>query len=376
MKKIRVLLCSLLPIGLLERYILKQFLVAAVLCLFAATAVFIVFEAFERMRIYVKYGASFVQILAYLMYKIPFIIHLMLPVAVLIATLLSIGRLSQLSEITAMRACGASVLSLARPIILASTLITALMYLSGETIVPWATQRGEDLYHIDIKKKDVSGTFSRSNFWYREDKTFYNIGFYDSSNATLQGISIFEVDDAFHIRKRTDAIEAKWSEHPLVRWTMNSAIETGITQDGTFSVERHKKLPLVIKETPKDFYNMRRAPETMSYKTLSRYVKKLKAEGVAVTGYLVDLAAKRSFPFVNIIVAIVAFPFALIPARSGNLSLSFLAGVSIGLGYYVVHAVCTSLGTAELIPVLPAAWSANILLGCIGGFLISGAEFK
>ena len=105
-------------------------------------------------------------------------------------------------------------------------------------------------------------------------------------------------------------------------------------------------------------------------------MKKLKKEGISVTKYYVDLAAKISFPFINLIVVLIAFPFALISARSGNITKSFIVGISVGFLYYVVHAFSTSLGSAELIPVVPAAWAANILLGCAGGYFLSGMEYK
>jgi lipopolysaccharide export system permease protein len=114
----------------------------------------------------------------------------------------------------------------------------------------------------------------------------------------------------------------------------------------------------------------------MSYAELKKYTNKLREEGVAATNYLVDLAAKTSFPLINFIVVLVAFPLALTPARSGSLTLSIVSGVCIGFGYYVIHALSLSLGNAELIPVTAAAWTANILLGSFGAYLMASAEYK
>ena len=108
--------------------------------------------------------------------------------------------------------------------------------------------------------------------------------------------------------------------------------------------------------------------------SFKKSIEKLRGEGVSVTSYLVDLAAKLAFPFVNFIVVVIAIPFALIPARSGNLTMSFVAGVSIGFGYYIVHALSISLGKAELLPIVACAWTANVLLGSLGGYLLAGAE--
>ncbi len=361
--------------SVLDLYLIRQFLGVLFLCLFAATSLFLVFELFEKMRVFMGHQSTFVQALAYLLLKVPLIIHLMTPVAVLVAALLSVGRLSQLSEITAMRACGASILSLARPLLMAGALVAVLMFIAGETVVPWATRRSEEIYHLDIKKKDIKGNFSRTNFWYRENNKFYSIGYYDSRRKMLTGISTFEMDNNFGLQKRIDANEVTWSANPLIGWSMKNVVEILPHGEGNFEVSSFYRAPLMLNKSPSDF-NMERSPETLSYQDLKAYLSKLSQEGVPVTKYLVDLAAKISFPLVNIIVVLVAFPFALIPARSGNLSASFVAGVSIGFGYYVVHAVSMSLGAAELLPVVLSAWTANIILGIIGGYLLAGAEYS
>ncbi|MFN8392590.1 MAG: LPS export ABC transporter permease LptG [Bdellovibrionota bacterium] len=362
--------------AVLQMYLLKNFLTVLFVCLLASISLFLVFELFERINVFIKEGASATLIFSYLFYKVPLIAQLMMPIAVLIATLLSVGRLSQLSEITAMRACGISIFFLARPLIGAGIVISLLMFISGETIVPAATQKVEEIYHLDIKKKVEKGTFSKSNFWYRKGRSFFNIGLYDSRTATLKGISVYELDKNFKLLRRTDAREAVWGGNPAIGWTMSDVVEIATNKKGGFDSSVFNKAPLVIDEQPRDFYNMERSAEGMSYRDLKRYTEKLKSEGVLVTNYLVALAAKLSFPLINLIVVLIAFPFALIPARSGSLTTSFVAGVMIGFGYYVVHALSMSLANGELIPIECGAWTANILFACIGGYLMCGAETK
>ncbi|MCB0360159.1 MAG: LptF/LptG family permease, partial [Bdellovibrionales bacterium] len=102
---------------LLHRYVLSQFLLTLVVCLLAATTLFLVFDFFERLNTFFKEEASILEALSYSLYKIPFIVHVMTPVAVLVSTLISVGRLSQNSELTAMRACGVSIFWIAEPLL-------------------------------------------------------------------------------------------------------------------------------------------------------------------------------------------------------------------------------------------------------------------
>jgi len=358
-----------------HRYILGQFLVTFTLCVLASTSLFLVFDFFERMRVFFREDSSPIQAITYILFKIPLIVHFMTPVAVLIATLLSIGKLSQNSEITAMRACGISIFWLAKPLLAAGLAISMLMFIAGETVVPWASSRVEEIYHFDIRKKVEKGAFSRTDFWYRSSNQFYNVGMYDSRIQTLFDISIFELSPSFQLLRKIDAQKAVW-EKPEIGWTMQNVIETTFDEKGDVRSNSFRELPLVITEQPRDFSLFKRGPETMSYTELNTYIKKLRNEGVPVTNYLVDLSSKISFPFVNVIVVLIALPFALFPARSGKITKSFVAGVSVGFGYYIVHAFSTALGAAELIPIVPSAWTANVLLGSIGGYLIAGAEHQ
>lgn len=359
-------------IPLLYRYLLRHFLLSFAGSLAAFVSLFVVFDFFERLRVFMKEGSTIIQALSYVVFKVPQVVHLMVPVAVLVGTLISIGKLSQLSEITAMRASGASVGWLVRPLILTGLLISIFHFIAAETVVPWANESLEQLYNLDIKKKDETGRLSREHFWYRKDNSFYSIGFYDSKDATLAEISKFEFDNFFRLTKRTDAESAQWVSN-RVGWSMRGITETKF--EPTLKIESFKRLPLVIDEKPADFYSMQREPEEMSSQELSRYIDKLRSEGVPVTKYLVELAAKFAFPLVNMIAVLLAFPFALKPSRSGKMTASFIAGIGLGFAYHFVHATCVSLGGAGVIPVLAAAWSADVIFLCVGLYLVGGAEY-
>jgi lipopolysaccharide export system permease protein len=365
---------NFLASNILQRYVLNSFITSLGLCLLGATSLFMIFDFFERFRVFIREDADVIQVLSYLIFKLPLIVHLMMPVALLIATLISIGRLSQHSEITAMRACGVSLFWLSRPLIVVGLLMSLLMFIAGETIVPWSSQRVEEIYHFDIRKKIERGALSRANFWFRSGNAFYNIGFYDSRSSTLHGLSIYEFTDEFKLLRRIDSSEVIWNG-PSIGWTMHNASETLFVPEGETLITSFNTLPLAIEDTPADFLQHERRPETLSYNALKAYAEKLRAEGVPISNYLVQLESKIAFPFVNVIVILIGFPFALVSARSGTMTRSFVFGVATGFGYYFIHAFSTALGSAELIPIIPSAWAANILLGSIGGYLMSGAEY-
>lgn len=360
-------------ISILHRYLIKQFLSALLLALSASTALFLVFDLFERLKTFLREDATIFQVISYMAFKVPLILTLMTPIAVMVAVLVTVGRMSQLSEITAMRACGASIIWLVVPLFLTGLIISALVFLGSETVVPWAERKVNEIYVIDVKKHLEKGVLSRGDFWYRTKNRFFKVALYDSRNKSLNGITIFEMDKDFRLARRFDADVAQW-QGPIVGWVMDNVTEIATDSAGSYSSSHYSHLPLVIDEKPADFYNMKLEPETMSSHDLRHYIRKLRADGVPTTQWQVRLASKISFPLLSAVVVLLVFPFALIPARSGRMTASFVIALSIGFGYYFIHAIASSLGTAELIPVYSAAWTANVFMLCIGGWFLIEAE--
>jgi len=359
-------------VSIIHRYILKQFLRNFGICLLAFSMLFLMVDFFDRIDNVLSEGAPFGLIFSYFLFKIPLIISLMLPLAMLVSTLLTIGLLSKNSELTAMRASGLTVFWIARPIFISALLLSLFALLLNETIVPDSQRRVREIYNLDIRQRDARGAYSQTDFWWRSQDTLYSVGIFDSRTNTLHDFSKFKIDETFQILERVDAPQVTWVD-PILGWTMNNVVTYRFLPEETV-VNRFNSLPLPISETPADFFDTERDPFTMSYGQLDRFIGKQMETGVSVSGYLADLYAKISFPFVVFIVTLVALPFALRPARSGSLAVSFLAGLIIGFSYYAVHSFSVSMGRAELWNPLLAAWMANIVMGFVGLILNLGAE--
>ena len=82
---------------------------------------------------YVSQGISFLTFLKFTLYILPIILTFTVPWAVMVAVMLVFGRMSADSEITAMRACGVSILQIVSPILIITFLLTLLcLYLQVE----------------------------------------------------------------------------------------------------------------------------------------------------------------------------------------------------------------------------------------------------
>jgi lipopolysaccharide export LptBFGC system permease protein LptF len=109
----------------LNIYVAREFLCTAALSViiltFGLTGVRLIkiIEALSK-------GVPFMDAFNLIWYAMPFILSLAIPSSILVATMLVFGKMSANNEITAMRACGISVLEIISPIILLSFLAACL----------------------------------------------------------------------------------------------------------------------------------------------------------------------------------------------------------------------------------------------------------
>jgi lipopolysaccharide export system permease protein len=107
---------------------------------------------------------------------------------------------------------------------------------------------------------------------------------------------------------------------------------------------------------------------------LREFISHQKNNGVSTTQYLPDLYGKLSMPFVVFLTAMLVLPFTLLPARSGSMAQSSILAIFVAFAYYAVDSFSISMGRAELLPPLLAAWTANIVMGLVAFILNAGTE--
>lgn len=357
----------------LHHYIQTQLLRNLLLSLLMLVLLFSIFDFFDRIDNILEEDAELLTVLQYFSFKIPLTVSLMLPAAMLVATMFTIGILSKNSEFTAMRASGLTIFWLCRPILVTSLLLSIFTVIFNETVVPYSTRRVREIYNIDIKQKHKRGNYSQTDYWWRSGDSFYSADFFDSRSNSLLDFSEIEVNEDFRIVKRTMSKEVTWLD-PSLGWNMQSITKYKFPFESPVETQKLDALPLPIDKSPEALYKSKTDPHTMSFMELRSFIKEQEANGLTVTSYLADLYAKISFPFVIFIVTLAVIPFSLLPARSGSMAGSFLAGLIIAFSYYVVHSMSIAMGRAEFWPPLLAAWMASLVLGAVGFILNLGAE--
>ena len=102
------------------RYIFKEITIAFFMILFVLTFVLLMGRILQIMDLMVNKGVSFYSIAKLITFLLPSFITLTIPVALLIAILITMGKFSADNEITALKASGVSLMQIFYPVALAS----------------------------------------------------------------------------------------------------------------------------------------------------------------------------------------------------------------------------------------------------------------
>ena len=356
---------------IIYRYIVTEYLKILFYSLLTFTVIYFIVDFFERFDMFVKHKTETAEILKYFLFKLPFIIYQMLPIAVLLSTLLSIGIMSKNNEITAMKSGGISIYRISVPLIVIALFITLFSFVTSEYITPYTNMQVIRIKNRAKNKKETS-FLKHDKIWYSGEGLIYNIDYFDAKTNKLHNVIVLDHDDEFRLIKRIDAATGLYKGDSWVLKDVSIrefSYKKGVM--GVKSFAEFDETPIYIPETPQTLKEVRKKADEMSYNELKQFVAKIKSEGYEADEYEVDMHAKLSIPFVCVIMTIIGIPFALKRERSGSIAVGVGISLIIGFCYWIILSFALSLGHAGVLPPLVAAWVSLFIFLLIGAYMFS-----
>ena len=140
-----------------------------------------------------------------------------------------------------------------------------------------------------------------------------------------------------------------------------------------FYTEITSPLRLSYRERPEDFATEIKQPDQMTFAQLRRYIETIRKSGYAAEDLSVKLYEKTSWPFISVVMALIALPFAF---KSGKRGALYGVGIAliVGIVYWMVFAIFTKFGEVGNLPAILSAWSANVLFAIAAIYLFLHVE--
>jgi LPS export ABC transporter permease LptF/LPS export ABC transporter permease LptG len=351
---------------LIDLYILRTFFYFFVLMLAGFILLFDAFTLFDLLGDITQHHVPVSVVLNYLRNLLPMMFYNLVPLAALVATLVTLGVMSKSNEITAFKASGISLYRLSLPLLLAGLALSAGLFLLDDTILPYANQR-QDALRNQIKGRPAQTYFQPAHQWIvGENEKFYNYEVFDPDHNLFGGLNVFELDPAtFQVRRRILASRARWEPH-LGMWVL----ETGWIRDFEGGkVVRYVPFQVStldeLTEQPGYFKREIRQSSQMNWRQLERYISDLGHAGFDTARLSVQWHKKFAFPLMAPIIIFLAVPFAFLVGTRGATGGLALA-VGIGLVYWVASSLFEAMGGVGQLPSLLAGWAPDAIFAFLG----------
>ena len=272
-------------------------------------------------------GASFKQVLTYIVLTVPRRVYEFMPLTVLVGCLVGLGALANNSELTVMRASGVSLWRIVWSVMQAVSVFILAAAILGEFVAPVSQRMAE------IEQSRYKGVASTKGFWLREDNDYI---FVQSvrSDGVLQGVSRYRFSD--HQWQQTlvaekGIYEAKeWSLQGLqiVAPEAQRIIQTG--QD---------VMPWPVSLKPHLLSILSMDPQHLAIDDLVQYSQYLDQSGLDSAPYELAFWKKILQPLASLSLVFVAISFIFGSTRSVTLGQRVLVGVLVGLAFNYAQAV-------------------------------------
>lgn len=350
---------------IITKYISKEVIKFFALCQFIFILLFLLIDFIQKIDNFVEAGAPFSSLIAYLLYRIPFITEQMIPVALMISVIVVICLMKKNREIMAMKACGLDIFKVFLPVIFISISLSIFSFILSDAIIPFTSSRQNEILEIEVKKHDPTNFYVSRQIWYKSKNNIYWIKYFDAKTKTMEEPVFYFFNNQFILVKKINGEAGRWVNN---RWEIeNASIQTLKNDD--YLIEKVALLPLGIPETPEMFIKKIKKPEDMSYGQLKRHAEKVGAEGYDNTADLVNLNRKLAFPFIAAVLALLAIPIGLWEKING-IPLSITIGIAACFLLFLIMGFARALGLAGTLPPMLSAWTANILFSLLGVNLI------
>lgn len=338
-----------------DRYLAREIYAATALVLVAFLALFAFFDLIHEFEEIGHGGYQFHHAVMYVALTQPGHAYELFPVAVLIGTLYALTTLARHSEITVLRASGLSTVAMLQALGRIGLVFAVITFLIGEFVVPPAEKAAQKL-RLQAQSSVVAQEF-RSGLWVKDEQAFVNVQDV-LPDGTLQKVRIYEFDQEYRLRFISEAESGEYE--PPDHWRL-----TGIAQT-LFDADRVRVVHLADAEwrsalNPEILTVLMVVPERMSLVNLYLYIRHLADNQQKTQRYEIALWKKLIYPLAALVMMALALPFAYTHDRTMAVGVRVFIGVMIGIAFYMLNGLFSSLGVINSWQPLYAAITPSAL---------------
>lgn len=353
---------------ILDRYILRQVIEMFIAGVFIFTSIIFASDTFITLIKQISlYGIPFKVAFMIIILNLPSVFVMTIPMGVLLATVMTLNKLSLASEITVMRSCGIGLDRIAKPIFVFAAIMCLASFGINETVVPVVTKQSKDLALWALGQKNIPE--GKQNFIFKELNDAGNLKrlFYvgHCKDKVLHNITVLDMSKENTIQ----VLQAQDGSTSPSGWEFNRGAIYTVAQEGKIlnTTFFEKSLAQFGLDLSKEL-SQNVAKEHNFLSLLKYMIKNAKQISDQKNIFLIQLFDKMALPITTVVLVLVGVPLAITPPRV-RYNRGFLFSILIIFTYYLIRALSLSFGEEGSLSPFLAAWLANIVLFAVGSIL-------
>jgi LPS export ABC transporter permease LptG/LPS export ABC transporter permease LptF len=363
---------------ILDVYTSQQYVRIFALSVFAALGIFYISTFIDLADKLFRGSATTALLLRFFYYQTPQYVYYIIPIAGLLATLVTVGLMTKNSELIVMKACGMSLYRAAAPLALLAVTASVALFGLQEVVLAGANKEAERLNGI-IRGWPAPASIALNRWMASASGDIYHYDFYESGTGAFSRFTRYQLDPhTWRLNEVTYADSVTQSQpagsqqhewHWRKGWvrTLTLAGSQGATKTTvTYVPFADRVLPL----EPRSYFETEEPdPDKMTYRQLAVYISQLNARGFNAVPSTVKLQRKVAFPFVTIVMTLLAVPFAVTTGRRGAMY-GIGIGIALSIAYWVILQVFSAIGEGGVLTPMLAAWAPNLIFGAVALYMV------
>ncbi|MCK9274149.1 MAG: LPS export ABC transporter permease LptF [Syntrophales bacterium] len=362
---------------LLTKYIFREILYPFFLILLILTFVLLMGRLLQLMDLVVNKGVGVFTIAQLILFLMPSFFVITIPISLLIAILISLGRLSRDNEILVMKSAGISLYQLIPPVAVFSVAAFVATAVTGIYLAPLGNSATK-FFLIDMAKQNAGIGIKEKIF----NDTFEGIILYADKipvdGTRMEGLFISDnrlsAEPTTIVAKRGYLITDPQLAGVILR------LENGSTHTVGTDLKTYKKMDFssydVFLNLTSTFQgNKKGEPKDSKEMTLTELFqdsKRLNIDEKQKREYRIELHKKFTLPLSCLVFGLLALPLSLVKNRTAK-SRGFIVGLVIVIIYYALQLWGQAMGETGKIPVFLGIWLPPLAMGAIGIYLLTTA---
>ena len=373
-------------IPLIDRWLIGQLLPPMFFAISAFTVISLsVGVMFELIRKIVEYGLPVFLAIKVLVYSLPSFLVLSFPMAVLLSTLLTYGKLSSNSELLALRSLGINNYRIVAPAIALSIFMTGLTFYFNDNLVPTANRLAEVTLRSGIGRSFADGKRKNNIIFTRKGSriesstnkptktnTFLTHIFYASEfeNNIMREVTVFDFSRQ-NIRQILTANTATFDKGSS-SWIFSDGSVVSINNEGQTTNLQFQKYVYPFVEGPLDIAQLPKDAAEMSLKQAleAEQIYKEIGNSKEIRKIQVRIQEKFTLPCACLVFGLIGSSLGSKLNIRSSKSQGFGLSVILILIYYVMSFLFSSFGVKGLINPIIATWSPVVISLSGGAYLL------